>query len=276
MPGFNYDSFVDLTQRFNIKKEDGKAALAWRLRAQPKFRPVRLIDAKKIMVKTATSRFADFKTLRIVMTPRFELAARAPIKPKRTLSLKLAAATVPMANLNPAPTPTLAPSVAPVAAEVQPTPAKATSGGTLKLKTKVDLPPPVMISKRSTTNDLAAAFKTEMRVLTEKKAPEETSAQPLAPPVPEKRRNGGSSLQKGWAQLIAEAEAPPPKVKDFDLRSAFKTEMKALLARQELDMNDNTPAPAPTPALGSVVPFPAKYDKFSLATKRRILGHGNR
>lgn len=247
MFGFDYDSFVDLTRNFNLEKLGGRAALAWRLRAQPKFHPVRLIDAKKMTVKTATSKFADFKTLRIVIAPRFALAAKAPaVAPKkRTLSLKLAAATVPMAEV--------------AVAEVAVKPA----GGTLKLKTKIDLPPPSIISKRSSSADLATAFKAEMKVLTEKKTPgAETAAPPLRP-----QNRKASTLKKGWADLLAQAESPAAKTKDFDLRAAFKTEMKALLERQGMDTNDNAPS------TGTVVPFPAKYDKFSLATKRRILGH---
>lgn len=252
MRGFEFDTFVDLSRQFNLNRQGGLLARQWTASTRPATAKVRLINAPKIAKAATSSRFIDAGSLRIFARRPFATAARAPEKPavqtpppvpRRTLSLKLAATVVPMSR------------------EQVEEPKKATTG-TLKLKTKVDLPPPVAISRGSTTSDLASAFRAEMKTLTEKAATPAEAA-------PEPKRRG--TLRKGWAELLAQAEEPPARLRDFDLRAAFKAEMKALLARQEIEAPEQRPQ-QPAADTGNVVPFPSKYDRFSTATKRRILG----
>lgn len=267
MRGFEFDQFVDLSRHFNLNRQDGLLPRAFSPAARPPVARIRLLDAGKIARSAASSKFIDTNNLRVFIRPRFAVVAKPPEKPampaatlppRRTLSLKLAATVVPM------PQPETQTAAEP----------RKITGGTLKLKTKVDLPPPVSLSRVSTTNDLASAFRAEMKALTEKSpaSPAEAEA-----PASEPKRRG--MLRKGWAELLAQSQEPPARLRNFDLQAAFKAEMKALLARQEAEATA-TAAPAPQqPATGptvshegNVVPFPSKYDRFSTATKRRILG----
>lgn len=108
--------------------------------------------------------------------------------------------------------------------------------GTLKLKTKVELPAMAPISRKSTLTDLAVVFKTELKQL------EKNPAKELSPATAEKRRHPLS--HKTWAELIAEAEAPKKTRHNIDLAAAFKAEMQTLLAEQK-KAEEFTPAVTP-------------------------------
>lgn len=97
--------------------------------------------------------------------------------------------------------------------------------GTLKLKKKVDLPTITPISKRSSTNDLAAAFKAEMTQMT-RQATQGTQKTLRHTANNATRRHPLSS--KSWGELLAEAETKQQKKHDFDLAEAFRTEMAKL------------------------------------------------
>ncbi len=105
--------------------------------------------------------------------------------------------------------------------------------GTLKLKTQIELPPMEDVSKRSTKNDLAAAFKAEMKIITEKKESSTKGFDIIEVFSSRNRRHPLS--QKSWKELAAEAEKMKPKSTgpDFDLAAAFKREMQAILAVEE-------------------------------------------
>lgn len=99
---------------------------------------------------------------------------------------------------------------------------------TLSLKAPVELPAMTSISKGSTSADLAGAFKSEMKTATEVRF----DAYPPAARdvVVEKRR--APSQHKSWKELMADAEKPTAKPRDFDLAGAFKREMQILMAEQ--------------------------------------------
>jgi hypothetical protein len=105
--------------------------------------------------------------------------------------------------------------------------------GTLKLKTQIELPPIEDVSKRSTKNDLAAAFKAEMKIITEKKESSTKGFDIIEVFSSRNRRHPLS--QKSWKELAAEAEKMKPQSTgpDFDLAAAFKREMQAILAVEE-------------------------------------------
>ncbi len=231
MGTFNYDSFADLTGIFALKKSGARLMRAFRLPAAPPPKK----PAPRITLDTfPQSRFTDFHAIRMYASARFKTAAAKPEKKRGTLKLKIVASSP-------------EPAEEPVAVEKPRL--------KLKLKEKVDLPPPVMLTRASSASDLAAAFRAEMRIITEK-----TPAEIASTPAIDKSRR--LSARKSWAALIAASQEPPQRTRDFDLASAFRSEMKKMLEKQE--------APADT---SNVVAFPAKYEKFSLATRRRVLGN---
>lgn len=102
---------------------------------------------------------------------------------------------------------------------------------TLTLKSKVELPAFVNITRASSSVDLAGAFKAEMKIITERNIHTGTSdlVGELHAALTEKRRHPQS--QKSWKELMAEAQASPIRAeKGFDLAGAFRREMQALLA----------------------------------------------
>jgi len=116
---------------------------------------------------------------------------------------------------------------------------------TLRLKTKVELPSMQSLSRKSTVQDLAAAFKAE-KVLMEKKvsnAPQ--SAGGLEDAFTKRRRHPLSD--KPWSELLAEAEAAKPSKSNFDMAAAFKAEMKAFITAQERMGEAPVAPPAPIP-----------------------------
>lgn len=114
--------------------------------------------------------------------------------------------------------------------------------GTLKLKKKVDLPTITPISKRSSKNDLAAAFKAEMTQMT-RQATQGTQKTLRHTANNATRRHPLSS--KSWSELLAEAETKQQKKHDFDLAEAFRTEMAKLTGQ---------PVPASAPQNARPVP----------------------
>ncbi len=116
-----------------------------------------------------------------------------------------------------------------VAAEAAPEIAAAKPRKTLSLKTKVELPVIASLSKASSGVDLAAAFKSEMKVVTERKA----DAADLHAAFAEKRKHPLST--KSWKELAAEAETLQQKkaAPSMDLGAAFKREMQAVMAAEE-------------------------------------------
>jgi hypothetical protein len=111
---------------------------------------------------------------------------------------------------------------------------------TLTLKQKVELPAFTGITRASSADDFAHAFKTELKVVAEKKIGLGAGdiVGDLHAVFAEKRRN--SLAQKSWKELMTEAQARPGKKdSDFDLGAAFRREMHALLGAE-----DQTDAPA--------------------------------
>lgn len=195
MGAFNYDSFADLTRVFDARKGQVVPPI-------PKARVI-------LFASTALrpqSKFVNVRAYMPMAKPVFVLVAAKKISPP--------------------PAPVVVPEPAAVI-EAPAAPAPKLSG-TLRLKTKVDLPPAVA---RRGSYDIAAAFKAEVAIV-EKKEPE-TAAD--LEDIFNKRRLHPLS-RKSWSELIAEAEAREvatrPK-KDFDLGAAFKAEMKAFEAEQE-------------------------------------------
>lgn len=191
MGTFDYNSFVDLSLVFGLKKGDV-------VPPKPKARVI-------LYTTTALpqSRFVDIKAFHPQATSRFMSAAMK---------------TMPAVTRGETPKPR----------------------GTLRLKKKVELPP--IITRRSSIEDLAAAFKAEI-------AQTEREKSPLSlPDEPFKRKHHPLS-SKPWSALIAEAEAAmleKNKKAGFDLGAAFKAEMKAFMAAQErLDTTAHVPPAKP-------------------------------
>jgi hypothetical protein len=215
MRAFDYNSFIDLTQVFDFRK--GQVALpkpvempAMQVVAQPMAR-VTLFSTTSLKAQLAQSRIVSLSALLPTVTPRFVTASAKKIKP---VVIEIAPAVV-------------VPAVPVVAAEAP----KART--TLKLKSKVELPVLQTLSRRSTAQDLAAAFKTEMAMMAkmEKKAVVEQSLGKLEDAFTKRRRHPLSD--KPWSELLAEVEAPKQSKSNFDLATAFKAEMKAFMAEQE-------------------------------------------
>lgn len=200
MRGFDYHSFKDLSQIFSWKKGQPSPALAWRV-----YVPVAAVE-------TPVSRFADLAAFKSIVRSRFIPApvVNDPIVNNIVIKLDIPRITARF-----------------VTASAKPQKARTT----LKLKTKVEIPTVASISRNSTAQDLATAFKAEMKML-EKKSPAEIDNMPTKAfgITVEKRRHPLS--HKTWAELLAEVEAPKKK-KDFDLAAAFKVEMQAMLAEQQ-------------------------------------------
>jgi hypothetical protein len=98
---------------------------------------------------------------------------------------------------------------------------------TLKLKSKVELPFVIGVSRRSTVTDFAAAFKAELR--TAEKEPAQFLAQSLTTV-----QTSRPSTQKTWAELATEAQAVFERPRNtLDLAAAFKQEMQTVLAQQQ-------------------------------------------
>ncbi|MDD9899758.1 MAG: hypothetical protein OXT65_02120 [Alphaproteobacteria bacterium] len=131
---------------------------------------------------------------------------------------------------------------------------------TLSLKREVAVTSASRIKTNSSTQDLAKVFKSEMHRITEKPL-EEVAATPAvsasrAFTVQNRKPSAAMEArkQKTWAELEAEAEAlikqEKKKKPQFDLASAFKTEMQALMAEQAGETAPRKSAPLST-AFGS-------------------------
>lgn len=181
MGTFDYNSFVDLTHVFDLKK--GQA-----VPPQEKAKVI-LYSSTILKSRNVRSRFFDPK----IFIPEAKQPFRIVAAPKEKPAQK----------------------ARPI----------------LRLKTKVDIAPLVSLTRRSTVEDLAAAFKAEMAVM-QKKAQKA--------PAPDKsvledaftRRRRHPLSHKPWSELLADIEKPS-KSKNFDMAAAFKTEMKAFMAEQE-------------------------------------------
>lgn len=189
---FDYDSFADLSQVFDLRK--GQV-----VPPQPKARVI-LYSTTAIRSRLSHSRFLDINSLIPTVKPLFLTVSAKKGQP-------------------------LIVTAAPVVAEE---PKKART--TLKLKTKVELPTLTTLTRRSTAQDLAVLFKSEMALM-EKKAAAEPSKK-LEDAFTKRRLHSLSS--KPWSELFAEVEAPQQsRHHNFDLATAFKAEMKAFMAEQE-------------------------------------------
>ncbi len=113
------------------------------------------------------------------------------------------------------------------APKTKPTP---TARPILRLKTKVEVAPLTPLTRRSTKEDLAAAFRAEMAMMQKKakKAPE-TGKSGLEEAFTHRHRHPLS--HKPWSELLADAEKPA-KRENFDMAAAFKAEMKAFMSEQ--------------------------------------------
>ncbi len=116
----------------------------------------------------------------------------------------------------------------------------------LRLKTKVDIVPLTQLTRRSSVEDLAAAFKAEMAVM-QKQAKKTHEAAKSGFEDAFTRRRPHPLSNKPWSELLADVEKPA-KSKSFDMAAAFKAEMKAFMSGQAkigaLAANE-TPVPQP-------------------------------
>ena len=88
------------------------------------------------------------------------------------------------------------------------------------------------LSRRSSIEELSQAFRTELEILEQNKA--RAALDPDAPSPDEQERKPHPLAKKSWAELLAELDRPPEKIKpDFDLAAAFKAELESLLAKQD-------------------------------------------
>jgi hypothetical protein len=88
------------------------------------------------------------------------------------------------------------------------------------------------ISSRSSTEDLVAAFRAEMAMLDKIKA-DNAGGMPIDPPEQAERKTHPLA-KKSWAELLAELDRAPEKIKpEFDFAAAFRAEMEATLAKQD-------------------------------------------
>lgn len=238
---FDYSAFADLTQVFDTRK--GQITQPKIIIEEPKSR-VTLYSTTSLKARVAQSKFISIETLLPTVKPRFITASAKAIKP---VVIEIAP---------PAPV-----VEAPVIETVVEAPKART---TLRLKTKVELPSIQPLSRKSTAQDLAAAFKAE-KVLMEKAAAaapaEQSSAGWLEGAFAKRRRHPLSD--KPWSELLAEAEAQKPSKSNFDMAAAFKAEMKAFMAAQERMGVSETATPAP-------LPFKAEADTKVVAQKASI------
>jgi len=224
MSAFDYKSFADLSLIFSYRR--GHA-----VPPTPKAKVI-LYSTTAFKSGLAQSKFLDINALFPTIKPRFLTVSAKKGKPV-TVEAAPVLAAVPM----PAPVPAAEPApIPPATTAAVEEPKKART--TLKLKTKVELPSLTTLSRRSTAQDLAAVFKSEMALM-EKKAVAEPSKK-LEDAFTKRRRHPLS--HKPWSELLAEVEAPKPSRHNIDLASAFKAEMKAFMAEQE--KLGETPTPA--------------------------------
>lgn len=255
MGSFRLRAFADAAGVFNIKSEKSLTSswFAWKFAANDdKPRASKFFSLEKWRVKlggfetlilppvAAEPFHSYFLTARsvppVVIAPKIDVAPEIKTEePRQILALNKPTQDLrelfrKETTLRPqAPAIVVAPAPAPAAEE----PAKRK---TLTLKAKVELPQIASLSRVSSTTDLAAAFKSEMKIVTERKA--ETAD--LAAAFLEKRRHPLSN--KSWKELIDDAAAAAPKeTRGMDLASAFKREMQAMLAAEA-----KTAAPAPS------------------------------
>jgi len=223
---FDYNSFTDLTQVFDLRKGQivpSQPIVSTQPTAQSEqMARVTLYATTAMRSRLAHSKFVDVNVFLPTVKPLFlSLSAR-----KKTPVAAAPVITTPVitfaANSN------VAADSTPTSMEVASAePQKART--TLRLKTKVELPSLQPITRRSTVEDLAAAFRAE-KALLEKKAVAEPTAK-LEDAFTKRRRHPLSN--KSWSELFAEAEAPKQAKNSPDLAALFKAEMKSFMAEQE-------------------------------------------
>ena len=218
---FDFNSFADLSLVFDLRKgqlvpTQAPASPEVVVAAEPMAQVI-LYSTTSLKAQLAQSRFVSLSTVLPTVKPFFLTASAKKVKPVIVTVAPVVAVPV----------------TAPVAAEE---PKKART--TLKLKTKVELPVLQTLSRNSTTQDLAAAFKAERALLEKKAVQPEQSVSTLEDAFTKRRRHPLSN--KSWSELLAEVEAPKQK-QHFDLAAAYKAEMKAFMAEQE-KLGNTTPA----------------------------------
>lgn len=223
MGTFDYNSFINLSYAFDLIK--GQV-----VPPTPKARVILYSQTAIKSIRAMQSRFVSANDLPDVRQP-FSSKARGPVRTIAIVPPAPVSAPAPVAEVE-------APVVpdAPVAAAETTKPR-----GTLKLKTKVELPPiTARISRSSSVEDLAAAFKAEMALM-EKQARQQ-SIQDALPVLEDRKKKRHPLSDKSWSELFAEVEkAKPAPTSNFDLANAFKAEMKAFMAQQA--KNDDVAAP---------------------------------
>lgn len=195
MADFNYNSFVDITQVFNWRK--GEVVV------RPKKEPLALFAVEGIHPQ---SKFVDLNVYRATVKSRFvpvpavavAVAVAAPVAPAPEAVIIVSASVMPAVEE--------APAIVPVPQQpVSSTEETSKPRATLKLKTKVELPPIV------------------------------TPARQILEDAPSEQRRRHPLSEKSWAELLAEAEAATTRKSrsNIDLAAAFKSEMRAFMAEQE-------------------------------------------
>ena len=217
MRAFDYNSFADLAQVFDLRK--GQIVPSQPMMQTEPMARVTLYSTTSLKAQLAQSKFVSLGALLPTITPRFLTASAKAIKPVVIEIAPVIAAPVTPAFAVAAPATPTAPAVTAEAPKVR---------TTLRLKTKVELPALQPLTRRSTVEDLAAAFRTE-KALMEKKAVA-GPAMTLEDAFAKRRRHPLSD--KPWSELLAEVEAPKQSKSNFDLAQAFKAEMKAFMAEQ--------------------------------------------
>lgn len=222
MRAFDFNSFIDLSYVFDLRK--GQIAVPLpavsaeaMIATEPKARVI-LYSTTSLKAQLAHSRFVNLGALLPTAKPVFVTASARKVKP----------AVVEITPAAPAPVVQIPANDVSAAPAIGAEPKKTRT--TLKLKTKVELPALQPLSRKSTTQDLAAAFKAEMALM-EKKVVAEPSASKLEDAFTKRRRHPLSD--KSWSELLAEVEMPKKSKHNFDLGAAFKAEMKAFMAEQE-------------------------------------------
>jgi hypothetical protein len=216
---FNDTAFADLTQVFDSRK--GQIVLPQVITAEPTARVI-LYATTSLRARVAQSRFVSLATLLPTVKPRFITASAKAIKP--------------------------------VMIEIAPVLETPKARTTLRLKTKIALPSIQSLSRKSTVQDLAAAFKAEKALMekTVAAAPAEQSPGGLGGAFTKRRRHPLSD--KPWSELLAEADTPKPSKNNFDMAAAFKAEMKAFMAAQERMGEAAVSPPAPIPFKAAATP----------------------
>jgi hypothetical protein len=211
MGTFKYDSFTDLSQVFDLRKGELTPSVS-------KAR-VTLFTSTVLKSRFLQSKFVDIKALLPEAKKPFLIVSAKKAKP-------VAIETAPVVQ------PVVAETMTVAVTNEEPKEEAKKARTTLRLKTKVDVPVLTTITRNSSTQDLAAAFKSEMAIMEKKAAKAPSQDKSILEDAFTRRRRHPLS-HKPWSELLAEVESPKKQKHNIDLATAFKAEMKAFMAEQE-------------------------------------------